>query len=301
LIRFSIVTPSYNQGRFIQRTVESVLSQGYPLVEYVICDGGSSDDTATILHSYMDHVRVVIEPDNGQADAVNKGICLSSGDVIGWVNSDDTYRPGALMTVAGFFAHHPRIDVVYGDADLVDTDERVIGRYYTEPWDRERLLHRPFICQPAVFFRRDVIQRFGLLNQDLHYTLDYEYWLRLAYSGASFAYLPYTLANARLHPDSKTETHGLRQFMELDQVLKRYAARVPDGWILTETQAILRQQHRRFRHPFHYASAVTRISWERSMQLNGSISPTLLLRSVRTLAAGLIKSARGLPVVLPTE
>ena len=231
--RISVVTPSYNQGRYIERTICSVLTQAYPDVEYIICDGASTDETSVVLERYRDRAKIIVEPDNGQADAVNKGLRATSGDVIGWLNSDDTYTPGALVTVAGFFGRHPDVDVVYGDANYLDADDQIIGAYYTESWNKKRLLSRPFISQPAVFFRRTVLNRCGDLDPSLHFTLDYEYWLRLPHAGAHFAYLPYTLANARLHSESKTETQGLRVYQELEQVLKRYTRRVPDRWILT--------------------------------------------------------------------
>jgi glycosyltransferase involved in cell wall biosynthesis len=302
LIGFAIVTPSYNQGRFIERTIRSVLEQGYPHVEYVIVDGGSTDCTPGVLERYARRARVIVEPDRGQADAVNKGIRATSAEVIGWLNSDDTYCHGALVTVAACFARRPDVDVLYGDANYIDSDDKVIGKYYTEAWNRRRLLHRPFLSQPAVFFRRRVVDRYGHLDEGLQYTLDYEYWLRLASAGAHFEYLPYTLANTRLHAESKTETHGLRQFVELEHVLKRYAGRIPDEWLLTYTHAILREKHPvPFRGPLEFAVQVVRASAALSLRLNGTISANLVFSSLRTLVAGAGKSAMGRPVRAPTE
>src|SRR6266852_5479893 len=257
MMRISVVTPSYNQGRFIERTIRSVLDQGYPELEYVICDNCSSDQTAQILNMYADRLRILREPDHGQADAVNKGICATSGELIGWLNSDDVYRPGTLITLSAYFDRHPELDVLYGDANLIDVDDNVIGRYYTEPWNPKRLAYRPHLCQPAVFFRRRVVDRFGLLDKDLHYTMDYEYWLRLARGGATFAYVPLTLACSRVHPDTKTLTHSGRLNDELNVMLKRYVNKIPDGWILTHTHAILsEQQEGGFKSPLEFALAV---------------------------------------------
>jgi glycosyltransferase involved in cell wall biosynthesis len=274
-----------------------VLDQGYPELEYVICDNCSSDQTPHILNTYADRLRVIREPDKGQADAVNKGILATSGELIGWLNSDDVYCPGALATVCAYFGRHPEVDVLYGDANLIDSDDNITGRYYTEHWNAQRLSYKPYLCQPAVFFRRRVIDRFGLLDEDLHYTMDYEYWLRLARGGATFAYVPLTLACSRVHAETKTLTHGGRLNDELNIMLKRYVNKIPDGWILTHTHIILdekREAH--FRNPLVFAIAVTLLSWRLSIELNRAVSPALVLSTIRTLCAGALKTALGVPL-----
>jgi hypothetical protein len=190
--------------------------------------------------------------------------------------------------------------VVYGDAHLIDAEDRVVGRYYTQSWDPRQLVERPFLCQPAVFFRRRMIQKFGLLDADLNYTLDYEYWLRLARGGARFAYAPVTLASSRVHDDTKTLTGGLRIHHELSVVLKRYAGYVPDGWLLTQTQAVVRERGvEHFKSPVAFALQVAVVSWRLSLQHNGSISPWLVRSTLRTLGSGLVKTALRRPVALP--
>lgn len=299
-MRIAVVTPSYNQGEFVERTIRSVLEQQYADLDYIVCDGASSDATGSVLDAYADQLRIIREPDKGQADAVNKGILATTGEVIGWLNSDDVYCPGALATVATYFAEQPEVDVVYGDADLIDDTDDVIGRYYTRPWDFERLKKRPILCQPAVFFRRRMVDRFGLLDDQLDYTLDYEYWLRLAAGGARFAYLPITLAGARQHAATKTRNARIRLHAELHPMLKRYMRNIPDGWILSHTQALLQDTRGlNFPTPLAFAVAVSATSWRLSFELNHSVSPGLALSTVRTLSAGAVKTFLGRPVVFP--
>ena len=189
----SIVTPSYNQGRFLERTIRSVLAQrdAAPAFrgpfEYLVMDGGSRDESVEILKRYSADLQWVSEKDRGQADAVNKGLARATGEIIGWLNSDDIFYPGALAAAVDFFARRPDIDVVYGNGNHIDERDGIIEPYPTEDWDFERLKERCFLCQPAVFFRRRVVERFGPLGVQWHYALDYEYWLRLGKGGARFA------------------------------------------------------------------------------------------------------------------
>ncbi|NJK36162.1 MAG: glycosyltransferase [Oscillatoriales cyanobacterium SM2_2_1] len=202
---FSIVTPSFQQGRFIERTLLSVLQQTFTDWEYIICDGLSTDETHQILEAYRNQPRLTIlqERDRGQSDAVNKGIMHTEGEIVGWLNSDDCYFPETLNRVAQIFRSHPHVQVVYGDADYVDVGDRPLEPYPTAPWSYERLKEECFLCQPAVFFRRELIQRHGMLNPDLCYCLDYELWLRLG-RHTEFYYLPEKLATSRMYGDNKT-------------------------------------------------------------------------------------------------
>jgi glycosyltransferase involved in cell wall biosynthesis len=202
-LSMTVVTPSYNQGRFIGRTIESVLAQGTPGLEYLIFDARSTDETAEVLARYAGRVRAVIEADKGQADAVNKGLRAATGDVIAWLNSDDVYYPGAFARVLAAFEADPLLDVVYGDADHIDADDRFIEPYPTEPFDYRRLQEVCFFCQPATFFRRRVVARDGELRVDLRYCMDYEYWLRICAARPPL-HLPHKLAGSRLYAENKT-------------------------------------------------------------------------------------------------
>lgn len=242
-MKVSVVTPSFNQGTFIERTIASVAAQSGVDVEHRVYDGGSTDGTVAILERFGRAVRWVSEPDAGQADAVNKGLREADGEVIGWLNSDDVYYPGALARAAAFLEAHPDVDVVYGAADHIDRDDRVLEPYPTEPWSFGRLKDRSFICQPAAFFRRRVLDRHGLLDTSLRYCMDYEYWLRLGRNGARFAYLEEELAGSRLHPDTKTLGERVAVHAEINDMLKRTLGRVPRRWLVNYAYAQVRERH----------------------------------------------------------
>jgi glycosyltransferase involved in cell wall biosynthesis len=201
----SVVTPSLNQREFITETIESVLSQDYPRLEYLVVDGGSTDGTLDVLRSYGARLRWLSEPDSGQSAAINKGWRATQGDIIAWLNADDTYLPGAISKVADFFQTQPQAAAVYGDCDYVGADGGVIRPYPTRPYNYAQLVRsaRNFIPQPATFLRRQVLTSLGGLDESFDYVMDFEYWLRL---GARFeiAYLPGRLATLRLHSDAKS-------------------------------------------------------------------------------------------------
>jgi glycosyltransferase involved in cell wall biosynthesis len=232
-MKISIVTPSYNQGQFIEHTLQSVASQTVPdsEIEHVVFDGGSTDNTVEILEGFNPPVRWVSKKDKGQSDAVNQGICATDGEIIGWLNSDDVYYPGAIACVVACFKANPEVDVVYGMADHVDIDGHAFESYPTEPWDFERLKEICFICQPALFFRRKVVENYGLLDESLNYCMDYEYWLRLGTNGVRFHYLEEKLAGSRLYADNKTLGARVKVHKEINDMFKKQFGKVPDRWL----------------------------------------------------------------------
>ncbi len=267
----TIITPSFNQGRFIERTIESVLSQGIAGLEYVVLDGGSSDETVSILQRYGDELSWVSEPDGGQTDAINKGTRKTSGEIIGWLNSDDVYYPGALRRVLEYFREHPEVDVLYGRAEHIDEDGSVIEPYYTEEWSFERLTEVCFLCQPATFFRRSTVNRFGPLDDSLNFCMDYEYWIRLATGDATFAHLPHPLAGSRLYAETKTLGSPVTFHQEINTMLRRHLGRVPDRWLFNYAHAVLddrkvkRSQHLGFVAPLAWHSVAAALRWNRSI------------------------------------
>jgi glycosyltransferase involved in cell wall biosynthesis len=275
-LSFSIITPSYNQVSFVERTIRSVLEQNAGEIEYAVLDGGSNDGTVEILGRYIDRLWFRSEPDGGQADAVNKGFALTSGDLIGWLNSDDVYYPGALRTVRRYFAAHPEVDVVYGDADHIDEQDRVIEPYDCEPWNPERLRDVCFLCQPAVFFRRRVVEKHGPLDPTLDYCMDYEYWLRLGAEGARFAYLPRKLAGSRMYRSNKTLGQRLNVHAEINDMLRRRLGSVPNRWLSNYAHVVLEERgFGRERGRLQFAVLVSVLTWWAALRWNGRVSNQL--------------------------
>jgi len=272
--RLSVVMPSYNQAPFIARAVESVLRQGMKDLELIVMDGGSKDDTVSILSEFArkdSRVRFISEPDRGQAHAVNKGIAQTTGDVIGWLNSDDLYYPGALSAVLQFLDNYPHIDVVYGDGDHVDENERILRRHPTEPWNKHRLEESVILSQPSTFFRRSVVAQCGVLDETLHFALDYEYWLRLSQKGMHFAYLPRVLSGTRMHDAAKTIDRRLAMHVEVNDMLKRRLGHVPDRWLLNYAfVAAGADTHLRLSTPLR-ALAVLPVAARASLKWNGKL------------------------------
>ena len=228
-LRVSIVTPSYQMAQFLPATIESVLSQDYPHVDYLVMDGGSTDGTRELLEGYGDRLRYVSEPDDGQSDAINKGFHRTEGGLFAFLNADDTYLPGAVSSVVEAFTSDPGVDVVYGNADYTDVSGEVVGPYPVEPFDRERLARSCFIAQPATFVSREAWAACDGLDSSLHYALDYDLWIRMS-ERFRFVQLDKTLATCRMHPDNKTLGSRDKHYREVFEVVRRHYGHVPMHW-----------------------------------------------------------------------
>ena len=237
-MKITVVTPSYNQGSYIRRTIESVLSQGIEDLEYIVMDGGSSDETVSILKEYGDKLIWKSEKDKGQTDAVNKGIQAAHGDIIGWLNSDDIYYPGAIHKVLDVFQNHPEINVVYGNANHIREDDSFIEEYYTEDFDYERLKDICFICQPSLFFRKKLVDIYGYLDDKLQYCMDYDYWLRLG-KGEKFYRLNELIAGSRLYDDNKTLGARRKVHEEMLVMQKKNLGKASEKWIYNLAHVIV--------------------------------------------------------------
>ena len=274
-MKVSVVTPSFNQGRFIGRTLESVAIQTGAEIEHVVFDGGSTDDTIEVLRRFSKAVRWVSERDKGQADAVNKGIRATDGEIIGWLNSDDIYYPGAIARVVAFLDAQPNVDVVYGMADHIDLSDQAFEAYPSEAWNFARFRETCFICQPAAFFRRRVVEHHGLLDEKLHFCMDYEYWLRLAKAGVNFAYLEHKLAGSRLYAENKTMGSRLKVHAEINDMQKSLFGRVPDRWLWNYAHAAIDDRVDRNASPRWFALRMLIATIKAAFHWNGRISPEM--------------------------
>ena len=223
----SIVTPSFNMGSFIEETIQSVLSQDYPNIEYIVVDGGSSDGTLEILRRYEGRLRYVSEPDRGQTDAINKGFRLSRGSVFAFLCADDTYLPGAVATAVRHLVANPAGHAgIYGEGYLVDEKGANLGRYPTRSFDPELLKTECFICQPAAFLWREAFVDAGMMNAELHNGLDYDLWIRLAKRHTLLKVDEY-LATSRMHRGSKTLYQRSAVFKASVDLLKAHYGYAP--------------------------------------------------------------------------
>lgn len=234
----TVVTPSYNQGRFIEQTIESVLSQDYSPVEYLVMDGGSTDETPDILKQYGNRFYWVSEKDKGQSNAINKGWSRARGEILAYLNSDDIYIPGAISKAATFLQGHPEFGLVYGEGYHIREDGKVIERYPTEPFSRQRLVETCYICQPTVFIRKGVLQETGFLDESLRYSMDYDLWFRIA-RRYDFGYLPEYLACTRFYGKTKTLGQKVQVHKEILEVVHRHHQSVPASWVYGYGHAFL--------------------------------------------------------------
>ena len=221
-MRVSVITPSYNQARFIEQTILSVLEQDYPDIEYIIVDGKSTDGSPEIIQKYADRLAWwVSEPDRGQTDALNKGFSHATGELLAWINSDDTYTPGAIREAVKFFEGHSNAALIYGDANYINEDGQVVGRFPAAQTNY-RLLRQGYvhIPQQASFFRADLWRQVGPLDPSFFFAMDYDLWVRLAARGP-LLYNPRLWANFRLHSESKTLADNDRCWPEMIRVHRR--------------------------------------------------------------------------------
>jgi glycosyltransferase involved in cell wall biosynthesis len=230
-VKVSIVTPSFNQGPFIEKTIRSVLSQkGDFELEYLVVDGGSTDETLSILRRYQASLRFVSERDAGQSDAINKGFRMTSGEVVAWLNSDDTYQPGALDAVVRTLSD-TSARWCFGECRIIDEQDREVRRaislykrWVSRRYSRRRLVGRNFISQPATFFTRGLIDEAGPIDPSFHLAMDYDLWLRFARI-AEPAFVPRALANFRWHGGSKSGSRYRAMAWECFGIARKQARR----------------------------------------------------------------------------
>ena len=227
LPKISIITPSFNQGQFLEETILSVINQNYPNLEYIIIDGGSTDNSVEIIKKYEKHLSYWIsEKDSGQSDAINKGLKRAKGDVVAWLNSDDLYCKNTLHEIASLFLDYPKIGIIYGDVLNFRADGselRIINHFELFDFFSRISLH-----QPSIFWRRSLLEETGLLDEKLHYCMDYELWMKLFLNFSSIK-IDKIFSRFREHSNSKTSSKPINLYLEYQVVVSRFFYSLSNG------------------------------------------------------------------------
>jgi glycosyltransferase involved in cell wall biosynthesis len=219
-MRISIITPSFNQGEFIEDTIRSVMKQDYDNIEHIIVDGGSMDNTVSILKKYP-HLRWVSEKDSGQSEAINKGFAMATGDIIAWINSDDYYEKNVFSSIAKYFKENPTCMILYGDMTFVDTNGNKLFTAEGDTICKEKLMDCPdCVRQPSFFWRKQVLETCGKIDERLHLVMDFDYFLRMS-KKFDFDYLGKNLSNLRIYSTTKTLSLRQRQVYEMYLVYRK--------------------------------------------------------------------------------
>jgi glycosyltransferase involved in cell wall biosynthesis len=219
-MKVSVITPSLNMGRFIEKTIESVR---HPNSEHIVIDGGSTDNTLEILED--SDIYWVSEPDRGQSDAINKGFAMARGDIIAYLNADDTYLPETLDIVISYFSENSDVDLIYGDGVITDELGNNPRAFTCGQVSLEDLLCcRCNIFQPSVFMRKGVFDKIGRMDENLHLAMDLDYWIRCYFSDLVMAYAPVTLSSAKVYPDAKSTKQLCWYVQEYEYILKKHYA-----------------------------------------------------------------------------
>jgi len=228
LPKISIVTPSFNQGHFIEETILSIINQNYPNLEYIIIDGGSTDNTVEIIKKYEKHLAYwVSEKDSGQSEAINKGFKKATGDIICWINSDDFFMPGALIKVGEFFKNNRSLDLLNGHCLLIDEHSNILSNHFIlkqKKWYAERGIY--YVSQPSMFWKRSILDAVGFLREDFHAVMDKELLIRIFRNDFKIGHINKILAAFRMHSTSKSSEGVskifLRDSAELEKMYGKY-------------------------------------------------------------------------------
>lgn len=226
----SIVTPSFQQARYLRRCIDSVLAQEYPRIEYIVCDGGSTDESCEILRSYGERISWSSGPDGGQAAAINAGLQRARGEIVGFLNSDDSLSPRAVASAVSALTSQPDISIVYGQTTVVDEKGEPRRLYPTQAFNRDVFVEHCFISQPAAFWRRSLHDRLGFFSTEFDHTLDYEFWVRAMVAGVKFLYVEEPWACATEHPEAKSQRLRAQIFAQIRALQLRHLGYCGRNW-----------------------------------------------------------------------
>jgi glycosyltransferase involved in cell wall biosynthesis len=234
--KISIITPSFNQGHYIEETILSIIGQGYANLEYIIIDGGSTDNTVEVIKKYAPQMAYwVSEKDKGQSDAINKGLKMATGDIVAWLNSDDVYEPGVLQAVADAFMANPKASIVYGDVESFFPDGRT--ELWTNNFEPADFFRRVSIHQPGVFWKRNLHETYGYIDESFYYLMDYDFWARIFFNVPAQR-INKTLSRFRVHDSAKTGKNPIGLYDEYRRVISRMARSLPDGKLLAQLKQL---------------------------------------------------------------
>ena len=231
--RISIVTPSYNQAQFLEKTILSVLNQNYPNLEYIIIDGGSTDGSVEIIKKYEKYLSYwVSEKDNGQADAIDKGFKKTSGEILAWLNSDDTYLPETFYKVMKIFTRNPEVDLIFGNIYIINEHDKRIGELRFTEFDFDTLIYKGGnLHQAGTFWKKEIYERSGGIDSDYQFGLDYDFFCRVAKVG-KLCHMRDFFANFRKHENAKTSTISHIGDKEHKEIMRRYIPKDLNKWDL---------------------------------------------------------------------
>lgn len=232
----SIITPSYNQDKFVLDTIRSVFQQDYPNIEHIVVDGASTDNTPEILKSYSalnGRFRYVSEPDRGQSHAINKGLAMASGDMIGWLNSDDMYTPDAVSKAVNALIRHPEWAMVYGSTYAIDEHGKLLAEQEAVPFGNRTIYHKCYIGQPSAFLRKSALREVGGIDESLQFCMDYELWMRISLSGYKIGTIRDYLAYVRYHAATKSSTRFVDTGLpEVFRSQKKLYGQIANYWVM---------------------------------------------------------------------
>jgi glycosyltransferase involved in cell wall biosynthesis len=224
--RFTIITPSYNQGAYLEETIHSVLNQDYKNIEYFVIDGGSKDNTLEVIRKYESRLTYWIsEKDSGQSEAINKGLKIASGEFVGWINSDDILMPGTLSNVVSYFTRNPQIDFVNGYTLRIDKNSRILYNHFIpkqKKWYARKGVY--YVAQPSMFWRKKINDEIGLLREDFHAQMDKEFLIRIFSNDFKIGYIKRILAAVRIHELTKTSMNGTIWSDDSKKIMELYGS-----------------------------------------------------------------------------
>ena len=280
----SVVTPTFNAGRFLAESIESVLGQDYPNIEYLVVDSHSTDETQNILRKYAGRLRTIRTDRLGPSSAIHTGLSQARGSILAWLNADDKYEPDAVRSAVAAFLEHPNTDIVYGDACWIDHDGVVIRPYPTLPFESSVLERDCFISQPASFFRASAY-RDCALDPSLPVSFDYDLWIRLTKHGRNFKYVPLHLASSRMHRECLTLSHRKEVFDVTMALLKKHYGYIPLSWIFGYL-SYRRDGRDQFFEPLRYSATVFAASLPFGIALNRTEPLRVVREWARTASHG---------------